>query len=180
MKFFSGLLLGMLCILTAHAEEMMNHAQHMAATTSDSRELLNYPPDVRIHALANMRRHLQTLSEIMDAFANGKYAEAADIADSRLGMDSSGAAGCRPDTMKMKMSMKMTPMTEADHLNHEMALLMPEKMRELGQNMHKSANDFAAKAREAEKDSKQIKNAEIALAKIPQHCVACHEVFRMQ
>jgi hypothetical protein len=93
-------------------------------------------------------------------------------------MDSSGAVGCRPDTMKM--SMKMTSMTEADHLNHQMALLMPEKMRELGQNMHKSANDFAGKARAAEVDSKNVKDAAIALAKIPQHCVACHEVFRMQ
>ena len=57
---------------------------------------------------------------------------------------------------------------------------MPEKMRELGQNMHKAANDFAAKARDAGTDSKKIKEAEIALAKIPQQCVACHEVYRMQ
>jgi hypothetical protein len=125
-----------------------------------------------------MRSHLQALAEVMDAFANAKYIEAADIADNRLGMNSQGAAGCRPDSMKMGMN--MSSMTEADHLNHQMALLMPDKMRELGQHMHNSANEFATRARDAAKDNKNIKEAAVALAKITQNCVACHEVYRMQ
>ena len=178
MKIFSCALFFLIGSFSVQAEEMMSHAQHMGSPGNDTRLMLDYPPDVRVHALANMRSHLQALAEVMQAFAEGKYAEAADIADSRLGMDSNGSAGCRPGTKKMDM--KMSSMTEADHLNHQMALLMPDKMRELGQNMHKSANDFAAKARDAETDSKKIKEAEIALAKIPQQCVACHAAYRMQ
>lgn len=178
MKNIFCLLIFLIGSFTAQAEEMMNHAQHMSSSGDDTRLMLDYPPNVRAHALANMRSHLQALAEVMQAFAEGKYAEAADIADSRLGMDSNGAAGCRPGTMKMDMA--MSSMTEADHLNHQMALLMPERMRELGQNMHKAANDFAAKARDAGNDSKKIHEAEMALAKIPHQCVACHEAYRMQ
>ena len=178
MKIIFCIVLAMIGTLPAHAEEFANHMQHMSANGNDSRQLLNYPPDVRVHALANMRRHLQALAEIMDAFANAKYIEAAEIADTRLGMDSSGAAGCRPDTLKMDM--KTMPMSEFDHLNHQMALLMPEKMRELGQNMHRSANEFAVKARDAGKDSKNVTAAAVALAKIAQQCAVCHESYRMQ
>ena len=74
----------------------------------------------------------------------------------------------------------MSSMTEANHLNHQMALLKPVKMRELGQNMHKSANEFAFQAREAEKDSKKVKVAAVALSITTQNCVACHEAYRMQ
>jgi len=155
---------------------MSNHMQHMSIVTNDGRQLLNYPPDVRAQALANMREHLQALADIMGAFANAKYTEAADIADARLGMDSPNATGCKVEGMDMKM----TSMTPTDHLNHRMAQLMPEGMRELGQNMHRSANEFAEKAREADKNSKNATVAAIALAKIAQQCVACHQSYRMQ
>jgi hypothetical protein len=82
--------------------------------------------------------------------------------------------------MNMGMGMNMSSMTEADHLNHHMAMLRPDKMRELGQNMHMSANEFAFQARDAEKNSQNVKVAAVALAKITQNCVACHEVYRMQ
>ena len=181
MKIYFCLLMCLLVSLNAHADEMKDHAQHNFPV-SDNRQMLNYPPDVRTHALANMRSHLNALAEMMNAFANGKYTEAADIADSHLGMKSTGATACKPDTTKraMETNMKMPAMTETDHLNHQMAQLMPDKMRELGQNMHKSANDFAAKARNAAKDSKYVQDAALALARIPQNCVACHEVYRMQ
>ncbi len=178
MKILFCIVFGMISFLPAYADEFTNHQQHMSVIGNDSRQLLNYPPDVRVYALANMRKHLQALAEIMDAFANAKYDLAAGIADSRLGMDSSGAAGCRVDSMKMDM--KTMPMSETSHLDHQMSLLMPEGMRELGQNMHRSANEFAVKAREADKDSRNVAAAAIALARIAQQCVACHESYRMQ
>jgi hypothetical protein len=178
MKAFFSWMVCMIIALPIQAEEFMDHAQHMNAMSYDNRQLLNYPPDVRAHALANMRAHLQTLADIMEAFANAKYEEAADIADTRLGMDSPCAVGCRPE--EMKMDMKMSRMAEADHLNHQMGLLMPDGMRALGQNMHKSANEFATKARDATKNSNSVSAAALALAKIPQQCVACHESYRMQ
>lgn len=176
MKIISYLLLGMISSFSVHAEVMTDHAQHMSITGTDSRQLVDYPPDVRVHALSNMRGHLQALAEIMDAFANEKYAEAAEIAEKRLGMGSPGAAGCRMDSMDKKMM----PVTEAAHLDHEMSQYMPEKMRELGQNMHRAANEFAIKAREVDTNGKGATAAAIALAKIPRQCVACHASYRMQ
>ena len=173
MKIHCCALLCAIVSLSAFAEQPANS---QFSVGSDRRQLVNYPPEVRMHALANMRGHLQALAEIMDAFANARYAEAARIADSRLGMESPGAAGCRMESMDMKM----TPMSEMDHLDHQMSLLMPEKMRELGQNMHRAANEFAAKARVAEKDGKNATAAAQALAKLTQQCVACHDSFRMQ
>ncbi len=172
MKIYFCLLLGMICSLSARADELTDHMQDKSKIIQDSRQWVNYPPEVRAHTLANMRGHLRALAEIMDAFASAKYAEAADIADRRLGMSSPGAAGCRME--------EINKMSESDHLDHQMQLLMPEKMRELGQNMHKAANEFAVKARDADKNSKDTTAAAISLARIVQQCVACHENYRMQ
>ena len=172
MKTISLILLGMITSLGVHAQTLTD--QNMSPINSDSRQLVNYPPEVRAHLLANMREHLQALADIMDAFARAKYTEAADIADQRLGMTSQGATGCQMEGKGIKM------MSNAMHLDHQMSQLMPEKMRELGQNMHKAANEFAVKAREADKDGSKAADAAVALAKIPQQCVACHTSFRIQ
>ena len=170
MKTLSAILICMLVNLPALAEDMTNHTQPVI--NDDNRQLVDYPPEVRAHALANMRGHLKALADIMDAVANAHYAEAADIADNRLGMNSSAAAGCQPKDMRM--------MPQTSHLDHQMQQLMPEKMRALGQNMHRAANEFAVKARDADKDIQNVTAANVALAKIARQCVACHESFRMQ
>lgn len=175
MKTLFATLICMAFNLPALAEEgMTNHAQSLSVINDDTRQLVNYPPEVRAHALANMRGHLKALADIMDAVANARYAEAADIADNRLGMNSAGAAGCQPKDMKM------TQMSKTSHLDHQMQQLMPEEMRVLGQNMHRAANEFSVKARDADKNILYITEANLALAKIARQCVACHENFRMQ
>lgn len=174
MKIVYCILLYLIGSFSIQAAEVADHSARMLADGSDSRQLVDYPPAVRRHALANMRAHLQALAEIMDAFANAKYAEAAEIADKRLGMDSPNATGCRMDGAKMMSMMESSP------LDQQMSLLMPEKMRELGQNMHKAANEFAAKARAADKNDKNVAEAALLLAKIPKQCVACHDGYRMK
>ena len=142
MRILAAVLLCLGWVCSVHAEEISSQSHHMATTASDTRQLVEYPPEVKAYALGNMRRHLEALAEIMDAFAKGQYALAADIADNKLGMDSSDATACRMDG-----DHHMMPMNETAHLQHQMGQLMPEKWRELGQNMHKSANEFAAQAR---------------------------------
>ena len=180
MKILFFLLLSLISSLSAQAEETVNHTHRMSIINSDSRQLVKYPHDVRVHALANMRGHLQALAEIMEAFANAKYVEAAEIADKRLGMESPESAGCQMDMQKMDMKMMPKPMSDTARLDHQMSLLMPARMRELGQNMHKAANEFAVNSREASNNSKSITAAAISLANITQQCVACHESYRMQ
>lgn len=178
MKINFCILLCMACSVPAWAEEITDHTRHLSVINSDSRQLVSYPPDVRAHALATMREHLEALAEIMNAFAHAKYTEAAALADTRLGMDSSGAAACQMNGMKMDM--KTIPMPGSAHLDQQMSLFMPEKMRELGQNLHRAANEFAINAREADKDSKYATAAAISLARITQQCVACHRSYRMK
>ncbi len=156
------------------AEEPRNGGTAAIKSGSVERELVNYPPEVKAHMLANMRGHLQTLAQIMDALSKGKYDEAADLADARLGMGSEAAVGCRPGDMHNMQPMKV----ENSHLDHQMSLLMPEGMRKLGQNMHRSANDFAAVARDAAK-SGNGSAAMAALGKVMENCAACHAAYRV-
>ncbi|WP_283742974.1 hypothetical protein [Sideroxydans sp. CL21] len=174
MKTLFAILICTVVNFPALAEDMTSHTQPLSVINDDSRQLVNYPPDVKAHALANMRGHLKALADIMDAVANAHYAVAADIADNRLGMNSSAAVGCQPKDMKMMQ------MSKTYHLDYQMQQLMPEEMRVLGQNMHRAANEFAVKARDADKNIQSITEANMALTKIARQCVACHESFRMQ
>lgn len=157
---------------SAYAQEH-NHDmhQHAAATASDGRQIVKFPAEMRTHTLANMRGHLQALSEILEAMSSAQYAKAAQIADSRLGMESPGAAGCKAGSGATNM-----PMPDMDR---QMALYMPPEMRNLGQRMHQSANEFAIKANESEK-TRDPGPAFAALSRVTANCVACHAAYRLQ
>jgi len=121
---------------------------------ADSRQLVEFPPMMRQHMLINMRDHLLALTEIQQALGAGRFDQAAEIAEQRLGMSSMVAHG-------------------ASH----MAPLMPEAMREIGTQMHRAASRFAVLAQEAAVDS-DYKRAIGGLGLVTQACVACHMAFR--
>ena len=98
-----------------------------ATGSADPRELVDLPPPMREHMLANMRDHLLALETITRLLAEGRYGEAADTAEERLGMGAMQAHG-------------------AGH----MAPYMPEGMRATGSAMHRAASRFAISARNAE------------------------------
>ena len=175
MKELAVIILSMVGIISAHAAEMSTSPASPESNSTDSRELVAYPAEVKTYLLGNMRRHLEALSQIMDAAAKGKYAKAADIADNSLGMNSAGATSCQMDGDRHMMNM-----SEPVPPEHKLRHLMPDRWRELGQNMHKSANEFALMAREADRDPNKIAAASAALANITQQCVACHASFRIQ
>ena len=163
---------------SAYAQEH-NHDmhQHAAATASDGRQIVKFPAEMRTHTLANMRGHLLALSEILEAMSNSQYAKAAQIADSRLGMESPGAQGCKAGSGTTSMpDMPSMPMPGMDQ---QMALYMPPEMRDLGQRMHQSANEFAIKANESEK-TRDPGPAFAALSRVTANCVACHAAYRLQ
>ncbi len=144
---------------------------HMAATAGDGRQFVKFPEGMRTHTLANMRDHLKALSEILEAMSHAKYAKAAKIADSQLGMESPAAEGCKADSGGASMPMQ--------GMDHQMALYMPPEMRNLGLRMHQSASEFAVKANEAEKTGNPGA-AFAALSRITDNCVACHAAYRVQ
>jgi len=176
MKGMKLLLMAAMAIIgtNATAEESTKGDGNVAAADSDQRQLVNYPPELKAHTLANMRGHITALAQITDALSKGKFEEAADLADGRLGMASEAAAGCRNEDPHGMAAM----MSRSAHLDHMMSQLMPEDMRKLGQNMHRSANEFASVAREAGKSGNGAA-ALAALGRVMEQCAACHARYRL-
>lgn len=60
-----------------------DHAAHTGGNghVVDSRPLVKYPDELRIHTLNNMRDHLMAMQEIQFALAKEQYDKAADVAE---------------------------------------------------------------------------------------------------
>ena len=118
----------------------------------DSRQLVELPEMMQQHMMSNMRDHLVAINDILINMAKDQLDQAAEVAESRLGMSSLDSHG-------------------ASH----MAKFMPEGMRQAGTGMHRAASRFALKAQEGEALS-----AYNALAEVTSACVACHSGYRIR
>jgi hypothetical protein len=127
-----------------------------AAQADDVRQPVTMPAPMREHMLANMRDHLTALAEIQSALAAGKYEQAADVAEQRVGMSSLERHG-------------------ASH----MAPFMPQPMQDIGTNMHRAASRFARTTQEAAV-TRDLPRALGALGELTQQCVACHAGFKLK
>ena len=127
-------------------------ASHVSAANEDSRQFVELPEKMKQHMMANMRDHLAAINEILIKIAEGQLDQAADIAESRLGMSSLESHG-------------------ASH----MAKFMPEGMRQAGTRMHRAASRFALTAQEGE-----VLPSYSALSEITSACVACHAGYRIR
>ncbi|OGT88243.1 MAG: hypothetical protein A2286_03125 [Gammaproteobacteria bacterium RIFOXYA12_FULL_61_12] len=136
----------------------MQGMQTMGAETaaSDTRAIVHFPDQMRIHTLAHMRDHLLALSEIQEALALGKFEKAGEIAEQRLGMT----------------AMKL-------HGAKERSQYMPEAMAAIGSEMHRAASRFAVAASNAAVVD-EVRPALAALSDVTRQCVACHNGFRVQ
>lgn len=123
-----------------------------ASAAEDTRQMVDLPEMMQQHMMANMRDHLAAINEILEQMAEGSYDEAADIAESRLGMSSMGSHGAG-----------------------RMGKHMPEGMRVIGRSMHGAASRFALKAEEGEPLA-----AYKALTEVTSACVACHAGYRIR
>lgn len=122
----------------------------------DARVVIELPPPMRAHMLANMRDHLTALHEIQAALARDEAGRAAQIAERRIGMSSLESHG-------------------AGH----MAPYMPKPMQDIGTNMHRAASRFARTAEEAGV-RRDLRPALQALSEVTQQCVACHAGYRLK
>lgn len=118
----------------------------------DSRQLVELPEMMQQHMMSNMRDHLVTINKILINLSNGELDEAAEVAESRLGMSSLKSHG-------------------ASH----MAKFMPEGMQQAGTSMHRAASRFALKAQEGE-----VLPAYNALSEVTSACVTCHSGYRIR
>lgn len=123
-----------------------------AVAEDDTRQLVQFPEMMQQHMMSNMRDHLVTINEILEKMGKGRLEEAAEVAESRIGMSSLELHG-------------------AQH----MAELMPEGMRDMGSEMHHAASRFALKAQEGD-----ALVAYRALSEVTAACVACHSAYRIR
>ncbi|MCG6872303.1 MAG: hypothetical protein LJE84_08425 [Gammaproteobacteria bacterium] len=125
-----------------------------ASLAADTRQLVELPLMMREHMLTNMRDHLLALQEIQHALSQGDFDQAAQVAETRLGMSSLDTHG-------------------ASH----MAPHMPEGMRTTGTAMHRAASRFAVIVQESAVQG-DTRSAIGALSLVMQQCVACHAAYR--
>jgi len=144
LKSYRIVLIGLLLAATARGE-----------TVEDARQRVELPPQVQAHMLANMRDHLAAIEAMTRLLAERRYEEAADTAETRLGMSAMAAHGAQ-----------------------SMAPFMPEPMRAMGGAMHRAASRFATEARNTEVTG-DPSGALGALSAVMQQCVACHGAFRV-
>ncbi len=119
---------------------------------ADERQPVELPASMQAHMLSNMRDHLRTLHEIQAALAAGKFDDAAEMAEQRLGMSSMQSHG-------------------AEH----MAPLMPKRMQAIGTAMHRAASRFAVTVVEGD-----VSRSLNDLSKITEQCVTCHATYRLR
>jgi hypothetical protein len=156
----------------ADAASTMSGHDHMNMSPADRRELVHFPPEMRMHMLRNMRDHVETLNGILRDLATADYSGAAALATERLGLDSPSAASCKP----RPEGATAPPPNSMDEM---MALYMPKSMQAIGLGMHTSASEFAAVAQRAATTHDPLP-AMKALSRVTDHCVACHSAYRLQ
>lgn len=140
-----------------HAASMPQAAAsgHMHAAMTDTRQLVPFPPPLRIGTLSHMREHLMVMGRIQEALAAGAFDRASELAEQQLGMSSLALHGAS-----------------------ERAKYMPPGMQAAGEAMHRSASRFAVVAQDASA-SGDVRPALAALAQLNQTCVACHAAYRL-
>ncbi len=127
-------------------------ASATSSAAEDSRQLVELPSMMQQHMMGNMRDHLTAINEILHHMAADRLEQAAQVAESRLGMSSLELHG-------------------ASH----MAGFMPQEMRQAGTAMHRAASRFALKAQEGE-----ALPAYRALSDVTAACVSCHAGYRIR
>jgi len=125
--------------------------QTFALADDSQRALVEMPPMMRTHMLANMRDHLAALNEILTHASRERWEQAAEIAEQRLGMSSLD-----------------------DHAAEHMGRFMPEDMARIGLSMHRAATAFALSAEEGDTEA-----AWKDLAGVTAACVSCHAAYRV-
>lgn len=154
----------------ASAQTASHSHMHHEMAANDTREMVQFPPDMQTNFLGNMRDHLQTLNDIVVALAKDDYTTASKAAAERLGLDSPSAAGCK-QASQGSQNKSNKPMT----MDEMMEAYMPEPMRSIGLSMHTAASEFAKVAIARDRVASMA-----ALSQVTQNCVSCHSAYRLR
>ena len=121
----------------------------------DTRQRVDMPAPTKALMLANMRDHLAAIEEITRLLSEGRYDQAADTAEERLGIGS----------MKAQEAARVKA-------------YMPEPMRAIDAARYEAASRFAQAARDA-KVNGDLAATFAGLSAVMQQCLACHQAYRV-
>ena len=141
MNFFASTILVILFLVT-----------HNAKAAEDTRQLIKMPPEAIKLIRADMMDHLLAMNEIIGYLATDNLDAAADVAETKMGVQSMGkhrGSGMGPGKF------------------------MPVGMRSMGMQMHQSASEFARVAKTGD-----VKRAYQAFQNVTTSCVSCHYSYR--
>jgi hypothetical protein len=157
---YAMLVSGVLVLSARYAVAQHDHGQHNHimhdASAPDTREFVQFPPELVEHTIANMRDHLLALQQINESLAHGEPEKAGKIAEERLGMSSLRLHGAA-----------------------EVARYMPQGMQDAGTAMHRAASRFAVEAQNVGVTG-DLKPAIGALGEVMAACVSCHAGYRLK
>ena len=125
----------------------------------DTRQLVQLPKPMQEHMLGNMRDHLASLNEIIGYVGAGKFAEAAKIAEQRLGMSSLTA-----------------------HDAAHMAPFFPKQMQDMGTSMHHAGSRLVIVLQNASvtPGAKSLQEINRSLHELTSACTSCHAAYRIR
>jgi cytochrome c556 len=127
-----------------------------AQAAEDHRQLVKMPAEARAELRAEMLDFQTALHTIVGALGDGKFAEAADAAETQIGVSAMGRHRHMPPNARPGMH-------------------MPGDMHMIARNMHFAASEFAKTARAGD-----TAKALAALSAVTGACVACHRSYRTQ
>lgn len=127
------------------------------ATSTDSRQFVEMPPEARATLRAEMLENQLALHLIISALAENRFAEAGDIAEKEMGISTMGKHRKLPQ-------------------NARPGRFMPNEMHAIGRGSHVAASDFAKLANEA--GPNDLPKLLAALQNVTGACIACHRGYR--
>ncbi len=146
--------------------QMFNNTVH-AQETTDLRQFVEMPPQMKEMFLKNMRGHMEALDQIIAALADNDLNAAADIAGTTMGSASGKQRQCDEDGSQQHK--------KTEHKKKAFGKFMPPAMKAMGRQLHISANKFAVIARQGD-----MGEAYKSLSQITATCVACHQSFQVK
>jgi hypothetical protein len=126
----------------------------MAMPAEDSRPLVTLSPETIALLRADMRHMMAAYATIFGQLGDGKLGDAAKFIEENLGMS---AMKTHPGMMKASQE-------------------LPENVRMMGMNMHKSASELAA----ALKNNPKPAAIFTGMQQISAGCTACHMAYRVR
>ena len=122
----------------------------------DMRQFVKMPQEARAEMRAEMLDFQTALNSIITALGDGRHADAAEIAETQIGVSAMGRHRNAPP-------------------NARPGMFMPNEMHALARGMHGAGSEFARTARAGD-----TARALQALTSVTGACVACHRSYRTQ